>query len=391
MQSKSNLPAVISGAAASQGLVLSDVNLIMPTETFGAVLGQFDKVTLETVRVNSGDSREVYEPGGKGKGFALGKVALQAISSALSIQWHPQLTGIVESTARRSRAKAVGVMRKPNGETITQTEEKTIDLDVEEDELRDRAEKDAEGGKIIRWDDRRPVKEPWESDAERLAWIELKAKEGIKQKRKFKDELAMTGAKDRVIRSFLALKSTYTAEELAKPLAFPRITTDTGKMLDDPRMRKAAIGLIGQSVGSIYGKDVAAATATAIEGVVTSDEPGSDEPPMRDATPTGDDFDDIPFGEEPPVDPRISAAVAALSDWTNFADERIASRAHMLLDSGDTRLTVLEPALEILKYLSRFQPGEKVRGGSECVSALDMKPLDPIVLGNLATKVRGPK
>jgi hypothetical protein len=280
-----NLPAVISSAAQAQGLTLTDVNLIMPTETFGAVLGQFDKITIETVRVNTQDAREVYEPGGKGKGFALGKVPLQSIASALSIQWHPQYTGIVESSARRSRAKAVGIMRKPNGETITQTEEKTIDLDVEEEDLREKEEKNAQGGRVKEWVDNRPVKVPWKDEAERLEYIEREVKKSIKQKRRFKDELAMTGAKDRVIRAFLALKSTYTAVELSKPIAFPRVTTDTSKMLADPMMRAAAIGMIAPATAMLYGKQPE--TFPEVEAPVTDASPEveleREDPPMRPA------------------------------------------------------------------------------------------------------------
>lgn len=308
--SDKNLPAVIEGAAKSQGLSLSNVNLIMPTETFGAVLGQFDKITIETVRINTADSREVYEPSGKGKGFALGKVPLQSIATALSIQWHPQFTGIVESTARRSRAKAVGLMRKPNGETITQTEEKTIDLDVEEDDLREKAEKDAEGGKIVRWEESAsgksfPVKEPWKNETERSEWIDRKVKDGLKQKRKFKDELAMTGAKDRVIRAFLSLKSTYTKDELSKPLAFPRVTTDTNKMLADPQLRQAAIDMIAPSASRVYGPPedmprIALSEAQQESAPEVPPEPRNVTPP---ADPSAETDADI-FGDEEALDPR---------------------------------------------------------------------------------------
>ncbi len=340
MVDSKNLPAVISKAAESQGLALANVNLIMPTETFGAVLGQFDKITIETVRINPSDVRDAYEPNGKGKGFALSKSSLQAIASALTLQWDPRYTGIVESTARKSRAKAVGVMRKPNGEIITQTEEKTIDLDVEEDDLREKATKDSEGGRIVKWEYNErsgkdmPVKEPWKSEAERKEWIENKVREGIKQKRKFKDELALTGAKDRVIRSFLALKSTYTKDELAKPLAFPRVTTDTNKLLADPSMRAAAIDLIAPSAAKLFGSPAPEAVQpiqalTAAQPEAREDDPatsarpvgpGHEEPEESTTPPAAAASEDIDFGY-PPIDTtpptEQEKAIIALQDYLN--------------------------------------------------------------------------
>lgn len=359
---KENLPAVIEQSARAQGLALQNVNLIMPTETFGAVLGEFDKITIETVKVNTQDPREVYEPSGKGKGFALGKPALQAIAQALSIQFHPQLTGIVESTARRSRAKAVGIMRKPNGEVITQTEEKTIDLDVEEDDLREKAEKDSEGGRIVGWEKTSsgknfPKREAFRSEAEREQWIELEIRKGIKQKRKFKDELAMTGAKDRVIRAFLALKATYTEEELARPLAFPRVIMDTSKMLNDPRTRQAAIGLIGQATADLYGKVPAPQT-----NEIQIEEP--DDPPEEDTkNVTGSDID-----FEPETDPfevseqdgRRSAAIRALDEY--LASEVLnPSQQNRIRAICNDSQTPLEGDGGLLYYLDLCKKQEEIR------------------------------
>lgn len=401
-----NLPAVIEASAKAQGLTLTNVNLIMPTETFGAVLGQFDKITIETVRVSAGDPRETYEPNGEGKGFALTKTSLQKIASALSIQWHPQYTGIVESTDKRSRAKAVGIMRKPNGETITQTEEKTIDLVVEEDDLRIKAEKDSEGGKIVGWEKNGqtgksyPRKEPWASEGQRKDWIELRIKEGLKQKRKFKDELAVTGAKDRVIRAFLALKSTYTSEELSRPLAFPRVTMDTGKMLDDPRMRDFAIGMIGQSTASLYGAPAPAAeiVESAQLGQTPTPSTAQDESPRR----VGPGFDEEvpspslgsagkdPFGDDfgdpaPAKDSRIIVISQALADWS-VSDNDVSGRAQRILDRGESNLRILEASLSLIKFAASGFLREK--GIGACFDALDNHGTDPIILENVATQAK---
>jgi hypothetical protein len=351
MQNQANLPAIIEQSAKAQGIALANVTLIMPTETFGAVLGEFDKITLETVRIDTTDEREVYEPNGKGKGFALGKSSLQKVAFALSIQWVPRYTGIVESTAQRSRAKAVGLMRKPNGETITITEEKTIDLDVERENELAKAEKNSLGGRVVRWEGNRPVKEPWKSEAARVRWVELEIENAIKQKRRFKDELANTGAKDRVIRAFLALKSTYSAEELSKPLAFPRVVTDTNKLLANPLTRRAAIEMIGQATASLYGTKEEAVEPAGLEapaGVVQ--DPG--EQPMRDVTPPAEAD---PFADDAPPPPnpatRLEEILAALrkyqvSDVLNLAQKAAIQAA---FDRGESDVPKLETFLGRVK------------------------------------------
>jgi len=378
----SNLPAVITTAAKNQGLALAEVNLIMPTETFGAVLGEFDKVTIETVSINANDSRETYEPNGEGKGFAFTKTTLQKFASALTIQWDPRYTGIVESTATRSRAKAVGYMRKPNGETITQTEEKTIDLVVEEDDLRVKAEKDSEGGRVIRWEKtangkNRPIKEPWKSEQDRRDWVELRIKEGIKQKRKFKDELAVTGAKDRVIRAFLALKSTYSAEELSKPLAFPRVTTDTGKLLADPRTRSAAIGMIGKATSELFGakpeelieseKPVETGPAAAAEADPATEARSVGRGPGEAAEEPADDWDDEPAAASatasPSIDPKVAEMQTTLHDYINTGviSTKGVAEIQAALDRGETDPIILADLVKRAKaFYEKAQ--ERVRG-----------------------------
>jgi hypothetical protein len=212
-----NLPAVIQTAVTVQKIELDKVNLMLPSQTFGEVLGAYDKVTLEVIQVNTDPAaKEVFKIGVE---FALTRVTLDKIATALSIQWNPQNTGIVESTIKISRAKATGMMRKPNGEQIVRSDEKTINMDVIDEELEYKAEEEAD-------------KRTFKSDAERNTWIVKQVRTGRMQKLKFKDELAVTGAINRVIRKFIGIKGTYTAAELSRSFVFPRVTLDTNKMLN---------------------------------------------------------------------------------------------------------------------------------------------------------------
>jgi len=194
---------------------------------------------------------------GKGK-FSPGKRPLMAIANALGIIWDPRTTHIIESTERKARAKATGAMRKPNGEWVVISEEKTVDLDAFEDEQRIAKEDDAEKGPITGWEQNErgksyPTRGKWTSSAEKSTSIEREVRKAMLQYRKFKDERAMTGAKERVIREFVALKNTYSRDELSKPFAFPRVIPDTAKMLEHPEVRQAAIEKMTGSVTSLFG------------------------------------------------------------------------------------------------------------------------------------------
>ena len=250
-----NLPAVVQTAITEQHVDLNKVHLMLPTQTFGDVLGQFDKVTIEVVTIDpNAKNGDVFEIG-KGK-YSLGKRPLQAISNAVGIVWDPATTTILESTKLKSRAKATGAMRKPNGEMIVVTEEKTVDLEAIEEKLRITQEDYAEKGKLIGWESGQPIKEPWTKhggEQGKQLHIDREVRTALIQYRLFKDERAMTGAKERVIRAFMAIKSNYSQQELSKPFAFPRVTVDSDKLLAVPEVRQAAIARMTGTVGSIFG------------------------------------------------------------------------------------------------------------------------------------------
>jgi hypothetical protein len=296
MNNTAKIPAVIQAALLDQKVPLDGCNLMLPTQTFGEVLGMFDKVTVEVVTINPDpEAGEVFPLDGKDESdkLALGKIPLEKIGNALGIVWDPKTTTIIESSERKSRAKATGAMRKPNGEYIVMSEEKTVDLGAIEEEQRFKVEKDAERGKIVEeygkivWETSKngkkfPKREPFKSEAEKLAWIDREVRKGVLAYRKFKDERAMTGAKERVIRAFLAIKGTYTRKELEKPFAFPRVTLDAAKMLASPETRAAAVERLTGSVVSIFGPgqdremvDVSPAKQLTVELQPSSEEPSA--------------------------------------------------------------------------------------------------------------------
>jgi hypothetical protein len=263
MDSTAIIPAVIQTALRAQNIDPSQCNLMLPTQTYGEVLGMFDKITFESIKVNPDPkAKEVYEPDGPGKGKALAKVPLQRIAIALGIIWDPATTGIVEDTETKSRAKATGAIRKPNGEPVIVSEEKTINAAVLGERDRLSIEERAENGnpdKVTKWgksDSGKSYPEawaPWKDDAEKERWIDRAVRKAVIQHQLTKNEKANTGAKERVIRFFIAMKSTYTDKELEKPFVYPCVSIDSAKMLANPDVRAMAVERLSPSIRSIFG------------------------------------------------------------------------------------------------------------------------------------------
>ena len=249
-----NLPAIVQTAIQKQGIDPLKVNLILPTQTFGQVLGEYDVLAFEVVKINKSDCYEIKKGSGEN---VPAKRALMSISNALGILWDPKTTTNLESSERKSRAKATGALKKPNGEWVVLSAEKTVDLDAIEEEQRLKQEEYADSGKIVRWENNRPVKEPWSQhggEDGKKAFIDREVRKAVLPYWKFKDEKAETGAKERVIRQIIALKESYSNAELEKPFALPKIMVDVSKMLNDPRVQKIALERMTESVTSIFGK-----------------------------------------------------------------------------------------------------------------------------------------
>lgn len=365
--SNQNLPAIIQKAVSAQKIDADAVNLMLPTQTFGEVLGQYDKVTIEVVTIDPDPKQgDIYSPS-YGK-FALGQRPLNAIANAMGIVWDPHTTTVLESTPMKSRAKATGAMRKANGEWIPLSDEKTIDLEVIEEELIFKNEQDTLQGQPY-WENRQRQYRPWKSQEERQNYIEIEVKKALLQKKKFKDELAMTGAKERVIRKLLAIKSTYSKEELSKPFAFPRVTLDTSKMLDNPTARQGAIRRMMGSADAIFGpsngheeRDVTPEKAILPEP--TTDDSKREPEPTTDASEPieGPSFDEIPWEETP--EELAKKLKAFLED--PFLTQAPKEAIEEMLDGkqGASLEDMQELIKRVASYLEKRRAKAEVQGGT---------------------------
>lgn len=365
-----NLPAVVKTALAEQRVDLTKVNLMLPTQTFGEVLGMYDRVTIEVVTINPDPKAgEVFDISGR---KSLGRVPLEKIASAVGIIWDPSTTTVIESSPTKSRAKATGALRKPNGEYIILSEEKTVDLEAIEEEQRLKAEDDAKRGKIvevngqIQWEKTEggksyPKRESFTSDLEKTAWVEREVRKAMIAYRKFKDERAMTGAKERCIRALLALKSSYTEEELRRPLAFPRVLPDVNKMMQDPQVRQAAIDRMTGAVVSIFGpgNGHGERVVTPPRQAITQDA-GLEIPAEEVREP---EVDDDPFDEKedskPNLDPKATARLE-LEEWM-LSDALKPSAKAVIRELLDNKEATLEALQNMLGRCAAYEEKQRAK------------------------------
>lgn len=200
---------------------------------------------------------------------------------------------------------------------------------------------------------------------------------------------ANTGARNRATMAILGMQTGFkglfgkdSSDSQTVTFLFSRIIVNAKNEMVLNRMLDSIAG----PTTALFGPQ----PALALPGRVDS----AAEPPMRNATPAAAaaDFDDdwsAPAGGQAAaaINPRVGEIVAALSEWTLCDDARVARRAQAIIDRGDTRLEILEPSLEIIKYLGAG--GQQ--GARDCAAALDMPTPDPIILADMASKVRGLK
>lgn len=203
-------------------------NVLVPTLTIQEI-SPYHKPVLEIVRINP-DPRagEVYEiVQGSGE-YSLRAVALQRIGYAAGLIWNARSCGRTDDGTNPNIVsyRAEAAARKEDGTYMLLNAEYMVDLGILEEETRESYEKKSkELAKEKKW-----------SDQNRKEYVEKMVRRDMLQKRKFRLQLAQTGAMDRVIRKILGLKGTYRREELEKPFVVPKIVFHPD--ISDPDVRK---------------------------------------------------------------------------------------------------------------------------------------------------------
>jgi len=208
-------------------------NVLVPTQTLQEI-SPFHKPVLEIVRINP-DSKaggEVYEVVFGSGNFSLRAVALNKIAFAAGIIWNAKNSGRTDDGNDPDiiSYRAEAAVRKEDGTYMIRNAEYMLDLKVLGEEIRDSYEQKSQS--LMK--EKKQKNEKW-TEEERKAYVEKSVKRDMLQKRKFRLQLASTGAMDRVIRLILGLKSTYRREELEKPFVVPKIAFSPD--VSDPKVR----------------------------------------------------------------------------------------------------------------------------------------------------------
>lgn len=245
-------------------------NLLVPTAT-DVQLNPFYKFHVEEVPVDLGEtSGDIFKVGSvktgkqdeKGKDiwedvFSLSKPLLNKMAMAAGIQFNPKETYGERIDRVTYRAQAQGAMRKADGTARTETDQKVICLEDEEEKYRieftDKAakgitdEKQAQAAAEIFSGQWVESKNKWGKKCQafvvakedRDRYIDRSVMVNMALLKKTWAEKAMTGAKLRVIRALLGVKGTYTKAELQKNFAIPTVIFSPD--FSDPQVRQAML------------------------------------------------------------------------------------------------------------------------------------------------------
>lgn len=162
---------------------------------------------------------EVYEDKRVRGVVMLGRRALQKLQNTAGIIFPPQLQKLTWN-ATSAFCQAAGAMKKSDGSLLIISRSKLVDLELEALKIKDNLERGREKGY-----------NQFNDEA-----IDAKVKHDLLQVRENMVQNAETKAQNRVIRAALALKDSYTAEELTKPFVLVRFD-QVFDMTDPAQMR----------------------------------------------------------------------------------------------------------------------------------------------------------
>lgn len=225
-------------------------NLLVPS-THIAGLSEFHHPVIETVLLNPDpDAGDVYphdnsDPGPRKK-FRPTKQALMKLSVCAGVIWSTTESRRIDNGADRNYIayKAVGGIRKADGQPVFFSAEYDLDFEILEEELRESYEQKTKGD----WAKKK-------TDQQKAEYVEYCVKRDLLQKRKNKLKLCEAGAMNRVLRMLLGIKQAYTTAELSKPFVTARIVFRPD--FNDKEVRAKLLDASIKAMTGIYGDSVA--------------------------------------------------------------------------------------------------------------------------------------
>lgn len=239
-------------------------NILLPTTTIQEI-SPLHKATLEIVKISVDPrDKEIYEPRTGSGDWALNGNALEKIAYAAGISWVPEDCRRTDDGTNPNIVsyRAVGKVKKEDGEFRVQVGEYTIDLSVIEEEIREQYTKKA--GREKNW-----------SEQKKKDYVETCLRRDMLQKRKFRFQLAQSGAMYRVIRKILALKGTYKKDVLQKPFVVPKIAFHPD--INDPEVRKVLLKQGATAARQLFGSGEGIAGELPLESDESPEEQGQEE------------------------------------------------------------------------------------------------------------------
>ena len=226
-------------------------NLLIPT-THIAGLSEFHKPVIETVQLSSNpEDGDVYahdnaEMGARKK-WRPTKQALMKLSVCAGVIWSPTESRRIDNQSDRNYIayKAVGGIRKADGQPVFFSAEYDLDFEVIEEELRESYEA--------------KTKQDWAKNktaSQKAEYIDYCVKRDLLQKRKNKLKLCEAGAMNRVLRMLLGIKQAYTTTELEKPFVTARIVFRPD--FNDKEVRAKLIDASIKAMTGVFGESAVA-------------------------------------------------------------------------------------------------------------------------------------
>lgn len=258
-----------------------DAHLLLPSTT-EVQINPYYKFSIMEVKAdvadNSGDiftvgksnTAKYGEPDKWVEFFSPAKPLLMKIATAAGIQFDPERTGRIDDGRNKNyfRCRAVGAVRLPDGTWKVHTDEKSINLDDEEDKFRlEFMDKSIQGitgkagyeaaklfkgkwGEVTK-NDGGKEKAYMIDESDRQKYIDRGVMVNMMLLRKNAEAKCMTGAILRVVRALIGMKGQYSKEELKKPFVVARVSFNPD--YSDPEVRRAMLEQGLSSMNNVFG------------------------------------------------------------------------------------------------------------------------------------------
>lgn len=261
-------------------------NLLMPT-THIAGLSEYHQPVIETVKLSTDPNNgDVYQhddaAAGPNKKWRPTKQALMKLSVCAGVIWSPTESRRIDNGADRNYIayKAVGGIKKADGQPVFFSAEYDLDFEVIAEELKTNYEMKA---KYLKKDNGQRQA----TDKEKVEYVEYCVNRDLLQKRKNKLKLCEAGAMNRVLRMLLGLKQTYTTKELEQPFVMARIVFRPD--FTDAAVKKQFVDASIKAMTGIYGPGAVAQDVRATDPIDVTPISDDDKTPENgnDAKPEG--------------------------------------------------------------------------------------------------------